>query len=76
MTRWCRRPRPKGVSRSFGQKNFGLSSRALKGEERFGLVAPHCAIPRDYLSDTPLLRAMGCLVSQHGQMGAIPLPLF
>ena len=37
-----------------------------------GLVAPYCAIPRDYLSDTPLLRAMGFLVSQHGQLGAIP----
>ena len=37
------------------------------------LVAPHCAIPRDYLSDTaPGLRAMGFLVSQHGQLGAIP----
>ena len=40
------------------------------------LVAPYCAIPRDYLSDTPLLRAMGFLVSQHGQLGAIPLPPF
>ena len=40
------------------------------------LVAPYCAIPRDYLSDTPLLRAMGLLVSQHGQLGAIPPPLF
>ena len=39
-------------------------------------MAPYCAIPRDYLSDTPLLRAMGFLVSQHGQLGAIPLPLF
>ena len=29
------------------------------------LVAPYCAIPRDYLSDTPLLRAMGFLVSKH-----------
>ena len=38
------------------------------------LVAPYCAIPRDYLSDTPLLRAMGFLVSQHGQLGAIPPP--
>ena len=28
--------------------------------------------PRNYLSDTPLLRAMGFLVSQHGQLGAIP----
>ena len=40
------------------------------------LVAPDCAIPRDYLSDTPLLRAMGFLVSQHGQLGAIPPPPF
>ena len=40
------------------------------------LVAPYCAIPRDYLSDTPLLRAMGFLVSQHGQLGAIPPPAF
>ena len=40
------------------------------------LVAPYCAIPRDYLSDTPLLRAMGFLASQHGQLGAIPPPLF
>ena len=39
-------------------------------------VAPYCAIPRDYLSDTPLLRAMGFLVSQHGQFGAIPPPPF
>ena len=29
---------------------------------------------RDYLSDTPLLRAMGFLVSQHGKLGAIPPP--
>ena len=40
------------------------------------LVAPYCAIPRDYLSDTPLLRTMGFLVSQHGQLGAIPPPPF
>ena len=39
-----------------------------------GLVAPYCAIPRDYLSDTPLLRAMEFLVSQHGQLSAIPPP--
>ena len=38
------------------------------------LVAPYCAIPRDYLRDTPLLRAMGFLASQHGQLGAIPPP--
>ena len=36
---------------------------------------PHiCAMPRDYLSDTPLLRAMGFLVSQHGQLGDTPSP--
>ena len=40
------------------------------------LEDPYCAIPRDYLSDTPLLRAMGYLVSQHGQLGAIPPPPF
>ena len=39
-------------------------------------MAPYSAIPRDYLSDTPLLRAMGVLVSQHGQLGAIPPPPF
>ena len=39
-------------------------------------MAPYCAIPRDYLSDTPLLRAMGFWVSQHGQLGAIPPPPF
>ena len=39
-------------------------------------MAPYCAIPRDYLSDTPLLRAMGFLVSQHGRLGAIPPPPF
>ena len=39
-------------------------------------MAPYCAIPRDYLSDTPLLRAMGFSVSQHGQLGAIPPPPF
>ena len=35
----------------------------------FPLVASHCAISRDYLSDTPLLRAMGVL-------GGSPLPPF
>ena len=38
------------------------------------LAAPYCAIPRDYLSDTPLLRAIGFVVSQHDQLGAIPPP--
>ena len=33
-------------------------------------------MPQDYLSDTPLLRAMGLLVSQHGQLGATTPPPF
>ena len=41
-----------------------------------GSVALRCAIPQDYLSDTPLLRAMGFLVSHHDQLGAIPPPPF
>ena len=45
-------------------------------EEDKPLVAPYFAIPRDYLGDTSLLRAMGFLVSQHGQSGAIPPPPF
>ena len=48
----------------------------MQGNPEIILVAPYCAIPRDYLSDTPLLRAMGFLVSQHGQLGAIPPPPF
>ena len=39
-------------------------------------MAPYCTIPRDCLSDTPLVRAMGFLVSQHGQLGTIPPPPF
>ena len=40
------------------------------------LVAPCCTILRDYLGDIPLLRTMGFLVSQHGQLGAICPPPF
>ena len=59
---------------TWGFKRCGSS----QSEDIWGtnLVAPYCAIPRDYLSDTPLLRAMGFLVSQHGQLGAIPTPPF
>ena len=63
-------------------KVYGLGHRGMydvlggKGPSGRHLVAPYCAIPRDYLSDTPLLRAMGFLVSQHGQWGAIPPPPF
>ena len=48
----------------------------LQDSRSVTLVAPYCAIPRDYLSDTALLRAMGFLVSQHCQRGAIPRPPF
>ena len=33
-------------------------------------------LPRDYLSNTPLLRGLGFLVSQHCQLGAIRPPPF
>ena len=52
------------------------SLQVWKSAQLVYLVAPYCAIPRDYLSDTPLLRAMGFSVSQHGQLGAIPPPPF
>ena len=55
---------------------FETFSRLGGSRGRRPLVAPYCAIPRDYLSDTPLLRAMGFLASQHGQLGAIPPPPF
>ena len=61
-----------GVFKKFVQRKFVCIFRSLNGT----LVASYCAIPRDYLSDTPLLRATGFLVSQHGQLGAIPPPPF
>ena len=56
--------------------SFGLFNNPIDINKLAGLVAPYYAIPRNYLSDTPLLRAMGFLVSQHGQLGAIPPPPF
>ena len=47
----------------------------LRPFSQTSLVAPYCAIPRDYLSDTPLSR-YGVLVSHHGKLGAIPPPPF
>ena len=52
------------------------SKDSFRKEEGRYLVAPYCAILRDYVSDTPLLRAMVLLVSQHDQLGAIPPPPF
>ena len=43
------------------------------------LVVPYCTIPRDYLSDTPLLHAMGfwCLnMANWERWERYPLPLF
>ena len=64
---------------SHSQTQFFFSRRfsAYGGDQQLlTLVAPYSAIPRDYLGDTPLLHAMGFLVSQHGQLGAIPPPPF
>ena len=52
-----------------------ISRWSLWGSVVAFLVAPYCAIPRDYLSDTPRsLRAMGFLVSQHGLGCDTPAP--
>ena len=65
-----------------GNSRETLNFPEFPGLSRFRILvspfstSPYCAIPRDYLSDTPLLRAMGFLVSQHGQLGAIPPPPF
>ena len=40
------------------------------------LVAPYCAIPRDYLSDTPLLRAMGFFCLNMANFVRYPPPPF
>ena len=64
-----------GICGQFFSSSAAIS-RLLQAWGHLTLVAPHCAIPRHYLSDTPLLRAMGFLVSQHGQLGAIPPPPF
>ena len=62
-----------GIHQKLRRKTKGLGGDcAIWGWSGMLLVAPYRAIPRDYLSDTPLLRAMGFLVSQHGQLGAIP----
>ena len=68
----CKKPSERSIQHRLEneEQDTPSPSRALV------LVAPYCAIPRDYLSDTPLLRAMGFLVSQHGQLGAIPPPPF
>ena len=68
-------PRILGVGRQDFPQFFGGFPRVLPNKQG-NLVAPHCAIPRDYLSNTPLLRDMWFLVSQHGQLGAIPPPPF
>ena len=60
----------------FSLPNLLTSFKTFFTSCNLNLVAPYCALPRDYLSDTPLLRAMGFLVSQHGRLGAIPPPPF
>ena len=57
-------------------RDSGKISKILRFEKNFlkfplNLVAPDCAIPRDYLSDAPYC-ALGFLLSQHGQLGATP----
>ena len=68
---------PSGELRISSRLPWPLLFLRIKNAIRCGsLVALYRAMPRDYLSDTPLLRAMGFLVAQHGQLGAIPPPPF
>ena len=55
-------------------KLYGQKMSQIKGVGL--LVAPYCAIPRDYLSDTPLLRAMGFWCLNMANWVRYPLPLF
>ena len=61
--------RPRRVSTSSGKKSVSHFGESLSGP-----VLRES--PRDYLSDAPLLRAMGFLVSQHGQFGCDTPSLF
>ena len=58
------------------QFQHAICDRQRKSRLCMLLVAPYRAIPQDYLSDTPLLRAMGFLVSQHDQIGCDTPPPF
>ena len=56
----------KTCNQSFAQPDIATLAHLRKTRPVFVseialLVAPDCAIPKDYLSDTPLLRAMGFL---------------
>ena len=54
-----------------------LSKACVRGTGIGVLVAPYCAIPRDYLSDTPLLRAMGFFAVSTWPKGCdTPSPFF
>ena len=57
-------------------QNHPFGNHPFANPREGGLVVQYCAILRDYLSDTPLLRAMGFSMSQHGQLNAIPPPHF
>ena len=58
-------------------KSLVCCSRSLFEHWPFrSLVAPYCAIPRDYLSDTPLSRAMGFSCLNMANWVRYPLPLF
>ena len=42
---------------------------------RRSLVGPYCALPRDYLSDTPYCVLWACKCLNMAKLGAIPLAL-
>ena len=65
------------AKRTFGQTllfaEADVCTVSTRSQRKCALSGPYCAIPRGYLSDTPPLRAMGFLVSQHPLFWAFPL---
>ena len=65
------------VSRGKNHMSQGLENRcSLSSIRSRTLVAPYRAIPRDYLSDIPLLRAMGFWCLNMANWVRYPLPIF
>ena len=55
-------------NKSLARINFAIITQGIT------LVAPYCAIPRDYLSESPLLRAMGFLCHNMANWVRYPPP--
>ena len=56
--------------------SFSQKLKAILSQDVFSLVAPYCAIPRDYLSDTPYCALWGFWCLNMANWVRYPLPLF